>query len=293
MSWALRHGTPEAAAVPAAADALLRPASAAKAVRDLVVVTRRNLIRMIRIPEVLVLSLVQPIVFVLLFAYIFAGSFSLPGAAGPSVYREYMMPGFFAQTIAFATASNSSVSMANDLQSGMVDRFRSLPMARGALLTGRTLADMVQNLIVMTVMVGCAVIVGWHIHRGLLYAVAGFALLLLMGYALSWVGVLIGLSVRAPEAAATGNFLWLFPLTFLSNAFVAPSTLPTVLRWAAEWNPLSATVQSARQLFGNPGLHTSTAWPAQHAVIVSVTWSVVIALVCRTLAVRRYRSSGA
>ncbi|WP_405876750.1 ABC transporter permease [Streptomyces sp. NBC_01384] len=270
---------------------LLRPKTAVKAVRDVAVVARRNLTRMIRIPEVLILGLVQPIVFVLLFAYIFAGSFSLPGAGGTAAYREYMMPGFFAQTIAFATASNSSVSMANDLQSGMIDRFRSLPMARGALLTGRTVADMVQNVFVIVVMVGCALIVGWRIHHGFLRAGAAFALLLLMGYALSWVGVVIGLSVRAPEAAATGNFLWLFPLTFLSNAFVAPSTLPALLRWVAEWNPISATVQATRELFGNPGLSVSNAWPAHHALLVSVVWSVLIALVCRTLAVRRYRSS--
>ena len=123
-------------------------------------------------------------------------------------------------------------------------------------------------------------------------AAAAFGLLLLMGYALSWVGVVIGLSVRAPEAAATSNFLWLFPLTFLSNAFVAPSTLPTVLRWAAEWNPLSATVQATRQLFGNPGLAATGAWPAQHPVLVSLSWSVLIAVVGRTLAVRRYRAAG-
>ncbi|MFF1279068.1 ABC transporter permease [Streptomyces marokkonensis] len=270
----------------------LRPGTAAKSLRDVLVVTRRNVIRSVRIPEVLILSLVQPVVFVLLFAYLFAGSFSLPGAEGAAAYREYMMPGFFAQTIAFATASNSSVSMANDVQSGMVDRFRSLPMARGALLTGRTVADLVQNVIVVAVMVLCALLVGWRIHHGLPRALAGFALLLLMGYALSWVGVVIGLSVRAPEAAATSNFLWLFPLTFLSNAFVAPSTLPTVLRWAAEWNPLSATVQAARELFGNPGLTATGSWPAEHPVLVSVAWSLLIAVVGRTLAVRRYASAG-
>ncbi|MFE6410149.1 ABC transporter permease [Streptomyces sp. NPDC057837] len=279
------------AAAPAVPE--LKPGTAAKAVRDVLVVTRRNVLRMVRIPEVLILSLVQPVVFVLLFAYLFAGSFGLPGAEGPAAYREYMMPGFFAQTIAFATASNSSVSMATDVQSGMVDRFRSLPVARGALLTGRTVADLVQNVIVIAVMILCALLVGWRIHHGVLRAVAAFALLLLMGYALSWVGVVVGLSVRAPEAAATSNFLWLFPLTFLSNAFVAPSTLPTVLRWAAEWNPLSATVQAARELFGNPGLAATGSWPAQHPVLVSLTWSVVIAVVCRTLAVRRYRAAGA
>lgn len=281
--------TVSVAVEPVPADSL-KPGSGMKAVHDTWVVTRRNLIRMIRIPEVMILALVQPVVFVMLFAYIFAGSFGIPGSGGTMAYREYMMPGFFAQTIAFATAGNSSVSMANDLKSGMVDRFRSLPVARSALLTGRTVADLVQNLIVITVMVGCALIVGWRIHNGFAKAAAGFVLLMLMGYALSWVGTLIGLSVRAPEAAATGNFLWLFPLTFLSNAFVAPSTLPTVLRWAAEWNPLSANVQASRELFGNPIMVENGAWPAQHAVMVAIVWSVVIIIVCRTLAMRKYRS---
>ncbi|WP_055495827.1 ABC transporter permease [Streptomyces sp. TP-A0356] len=276
---------------PGPADAL-RPGTAAKAARDVVVITRRNLTRTMRVPEILILSLAQPVLMVLLFAYVLAGSFSLPGSGGPDAYREFMMPGFFAQTVALATASSSSVNMAGDLQSGMVDRFRSLPMSRGALLTGRTVADMVLNAILLAAMVVCALIVGWRAHDGLLRAAAAFGLLLLMGYALSWVAVLIGLSVRAPEAAATSNFLWLFPMTFLSNAFVAPSTLPTVLRWAAEWNPLSATVQSSRELFGNPSLSHSGAWPAHHPLALSLLWSVVIAVVCRVLAVRRYSAMG-
>ncbi|MEU3985274.1 ABC transporter permease [Streptomyces sp. NPDC026672] len=268
----------------------LRPASPAKALHDAVVITRRNVIRVIRLPEAFILTLIQPIIFVMLFAFLFAGSFSLPGADGPETYREYMMAGLFAQTIAFSSTNNSSVSMANDLKSGMVDRFRSLPMSRGALMTGRVASDLIQNIAVTTGLIGCGLLIGWRAHHGLLRAAAAFALLLLLGFALSWVGVLVGLSVRAPEAAATGNFLWLFPLTFLSNAFVAPSTLPSVLRWIAEWNPLTATVQAARSLFGNPGLQSTTGWPAEHAIAVSLTWSIVIALVCRTLAVRRYRA---
>lgn len=145
----------------------------------------------------------------------------------------------------------------------------------------------------IVVMISCALLVGWRIHHGVLRAAAAFALLLLMGLALSWVGVVVGLTVRAPEAAASGNFLWLFPLTFLSNAFVAPSTLPTVLRWAAEWNPLSATVQAARELFGNPGLTATGGWPAQHPVLVSLVWSVLIIVAARAVAVRRYRAMGA
>ncbi|MGA5704418.1 ABC transporter permease [Peterkaempfera bronchialis] len=268
-----------------------RPDGLLRSLHDSWVITRRNLVRMFRIPEVLLLSLVQPVVFVLLFAYIFAGSFGIPGGGGTMAYREFMMPGFFAQTVAFVTAGTSSVSMATDLHRGMVDRFRSLPMARGALLTGRTAADFVQNLIVIAVMIGCALVVGWRIHHGILKAAGAFLLLLLLGYALSWIGVLIGLSVKSPEAAAGSNFIWLFPLTFLSNAFVAPATLPAVLRYAAEWNPISATVQACRDLFGNPGLTHSDVWPMQHATLVSVLWSVVVVAVCRTLAVRKYRSA--
>ena len=266
--------------------------STLKSFRDTWVITKRNIVRMRRIPEALLLGLAQPVVFVLLFAYIFAGSFGIPGSGGTMAYREYMMPGFFAQTVAFVTAGNSSIGMATDIQRGMVDRFRSLPMSRAALLNGRAAADIVQNLLVIVVMVVCAVTVGWRIHHGLAHAVAGFSLLLLLGYSLSWVGMLIGMAVRTPEAAASGNFLWLFPLTFLSNAFVAPATLPTILRFAAEWNPISATIQATRTQFGNPSLVQSHAWPMQHAALVSVLWSVVIALVCRALAVRKYRSAG-
>ncbi|MDI5963005.1 ABC transporter permease [Streptomyces sp. SL13] len=264
-----------------------------KSLRDTWVITKRNTLRMMRIPEALLLGMAQPVVFVLLFAYIFAGTFTVPGGGGSMAYREYMMPGFFAQTVAFVTAGNSSIGMANDIQRGMVDRFRSLPISRAALLNGRAAADIVQNCLVIVVMVICAVVVGWRIHRGLGHAILGFLLLLVLGYALSWVGVLIGMAVRTPEAAGSGNFLWLFPLTFLSNAFVTPSTLPAVLRFAAEWNPISATIQACRNQFGNPSLMQTHTFPMLHPALVSLLWSVGIAVICRTLAVRKYSSVGA
>jgi ABC-type multidrug transport system permease subunit len=168
-------------------------------------------------------------------------------------------------------------------------------MARGAVLTGRTLADLVQTALTLLVLAVVAVLVGWRTHENFGKVLAGFGLLLLLGYAFSWIGALIGLSVRTPEAATSGGLIWLFPLTFISNAFVDANQMPTFLRHIAEWNPFSATVQACRELFGNlpPGFKASDAWPMQHPVWASLIWSVLIILVFRTLAVRKYRSATA
>ncbi|MGW3564482.1 ABC transporter permease [Streptomyces sp. NPDC000941] len=265
-----------------------------QSVRDSLVVARRNLIRMMRIPEVVVFGLVQPIMFVVLFSYVFGGAIMVPGqsSADANVYREFLMAGIFAQTVTFATAG-AGAGIADDMHKGLIDRFRSLPMARGAVLTGRTLADLVQTALTLVVLAIVAVIVGWRIHAGVLKALAAFGLLLLLGYAFSWIGALIGLSVRTPEAATSGGLIWLFPLTFISNAFVPSSKMPAFLGHIADWNPFSATVQASRQLFGNPEGLVSDAWPMQHPVLASVLWSTLIILAFRTLAVRKYRSATA
>ncbi|MFD8385096.1 ABC transporter permease [Streptomyces sp. NPDC059679] len=265
-----------------------------QSVRDSLVVARRNLIRMMRIPEVVVFGLVQPIMFVVLFSYVFGGAIMVPGqsSADANVYREFLMAGIFAQTVTFATAG-AGAGIADDMHKGLIDRFRSLPMARGAVLTGRTLADLVQTALTLVVLAIVAVIVGWRIHDGVLKALAAFGLLLLLGYAFSWIGALIGLSVRTPEAATSGGLIWLFPLTFISNAFVPSSKMPAFLGHIADWNPFSATVQASRQLFGNPEGLVSDAWPMQHPVLASVLWSTLIILAFRTLAVRKYRSATA
>ncbi|MFI1178595.1 ABC transporter permease [Streptomyces sp. NPDC020799] len=265
-----------------------------QSVRDSLVVARRNLIRMVRIPEVVIFGLIQPIMFVVLFSYVFGGSIAVGGNTDPSAYRQFLMAGIFAQTVTFATAG-AGAGIADDMHKGLIDRFRSLPMARGAVLTGRTLADLVQTALTLVVLAVVAVIVGWRTHAGIPKAVAGFALLLLLGYAFSWIGALIGLSVRTPEAATSGGLIWLFPLTFISNAFVPSDNMPTVLRDIAEWNPFSATVQAARRLFGNlpDGYPVPSAWPMQHPVWASLIWSVVIIVVFRTLSVRKYRSATA
>ncbi|MFI7287589.1 ABC transporter permease [Streptomyces anulatus] len=272
-----------------------RPAGGiTQSVKDSLVVAKRNLIRMTRIPEMVIFGLIQPIMFVVLFTYVFGGSISIGGSTDPQLYKEFLMAGIFAQTVTFATAG-AGAGIADDMHKGLIDRFRSLPMARGAVLTGRTLADLVQTTLTLVVLAGVALIVGWRTHENIGKVICGFLLLLLLGYAFSWIGALIGLSVRTPEAATSGGLIWLFPLTFISNAFVPVTGMPTFLQHVAEWNPFSATVAGARELFGNrmPGVPKSVtgAWPMEHPILASVIWSVLIIVVFRTLAVRKYRSA--
>ena len=174
---------------------------------------------MTRIPEIVIFGLIQPIMFVVLFSYVFGGSMNIGGTTSPSVYREFLMAGIFAQTVTFATAG-AGAGIADDMHKGVIDRFRSLPMTRGAVLTGRTIADLVQTALTVVVLAIVAVLVGWRIHDGVPKAIGAFGLLLLLGYAFSWIGALIGLSVRTPEAATSGGLIWLFPVTFVSIAFV-------------------------------------------------------------------------
>ncbi|WP_329207959.1 ABC transporter permease [Streptomyces sp. NBC_00683] len=265
-----------------------------QSVADSLVVARRNLIRMARIPEMVIFGLIQPIMFVVLFTYVFGGSIKVGSTISSTDYKEFLMAGIFAQTVTFATAG-AGAGIADDMHKGLIDRFRSLPMARGAVLTGRTLADLVQTALTLVVLAGVALLIGWRTHENLGKVLLGFLLLLLLGYAFSWIGALIGLVVRTPEAATSGGLIWLFPLTFISNAFVDANQMPTVLRHIAEWNPFSATVQACRELFGNlpPGFVTPEAWPMQNPILASVLWSVLIVVVFRTLAVRKYRSATA
>ncbi|WP_371527537.1 ABC transporter permease [Streptomyces sp. NBC_01283] len=270
-----------------------RPAGGiGQSVRDSLVVAKRNLIRMSRIPEMVVFGLIQPIMFVVLFSYVFGGSMKIGASTDPAVYRNFLMAGIFAQTVTFATAG-AGAGIADDMHKGLIDRFRSLPMARGAVLTGRTIADLVQTALTLVVLAIVALLVGWRVHEGMGKALAAFGLLLLLGYAFTWIGALIGLSVRTPEAATSGGLIWLFPVTFISNAFVDSSQMTPWLRHVADWNPFSATVQACRELFGNPGVSDSSAWPMQHPVWASVIYSVLIVLLFRTLAVRKYRSATA
>ncbi len=262
------------------------------AVNDSLVIARRNLIRMTRIPEMILFGVIQPVMFVVLFTYVFGGSMKIGNTTDPDVYKNFLMAGIFAQTVTFATAG-AGAGIADDMHKGLIDRFRSLPMARGAVLTGRTVADLVQTAITLLILAIVALIVGWRpgsaepTNFGKI--LGAFGLLLLLGYAFTWIGALIGLSVRTPEAATSGGLIWLFPVTFISIAFVDSSQMTPWLRHVADWNPFSATVQACRQLFGDPGLSQSSAWPMQHPVWASLIYSIVIVAIFRTLAVRKYR----
>ena len=256
------------------------------------VVTLRNLRRMTRIPEMVVFATIQPIMFVLLFAFVFGGAIPVSGG-GTHAYREYLLPGIFVQTLAFTTGT-TAVGLADDLHKGLVDRFRSLPMARSAVLLGRTVADWTQNLFVLVIMTLCGLAVGWRIHGGVLKAIGAYLLVMLFSYAMSWIGAVIGLSVSTPETANTAGFIWLFPVTFVSNAFVPTSSLPGWLQPVAEWNPISSTVLGLRELFGNPTGYAPgkipDVLPMQYPGWVSLGWSVLILAVFVPLAVRKYRS---
>lgn len=254
---------------------------------DGLVVARRNLIQTVRIPEMLFFSLVQPVIFVLLFAYVFGGAIPIPGDAGADAYRNYLMPGIFGQTVAFAAAA-STVGLAEDMHKGIIDRFRALPMSPSAVLVGRTLADAVRQILVLFVLSITGFIVGWRISNGLLPAIGAYALLLLFAYTVSWIGAWVGLHMPNPETANTAGLAWLFPLTFLSNAFVPISSMPNWLQAFAAYNPVSTLVLATRELFGNPTGIQPDYWPLQHASLYTLISCAVLIAIFATLAVRKY-----
>ncbi len=257
------------------------------ALNDGLVVARRNLIQTVRVPELLFFSLVQPVIFVLLFAYVFGGAIPIPGDNGADAYRQYLMPGIFGQTVAFAAAS-STVGLAEDLHKGIIDRFRALPMSPPAVLLGRTFADAARQILVLVVLSITGYIVGWRIDNGILNAIWAYALLLLFAYTVAWVGAWVGLYMPNPETANTAGLVWLFPLTFLSNCFVPINSLPGVLQTFAAWNPISALVLSCRELFGNPTGIQPDYWPLHHAELYTLLSCTVLIAIFATLSVRRY-----
>ena len=260
--------------------------SVATTVADSLVVARRNLIKIKRVPELLVFTTLSPIMFVLLFAYVFGGAIA---GGDPQQYREFLMAGIFAQTVIFG-ATTTGAGLADDVQKGIVDRFRSLPMAPSAVLTGRTLSDVVNNVIVLVVMSLTGLLVGWRIHTSVLEALAGYVLLLLFAYAISWVMAWVGLLIPSVEVLNQASFIVIFPLTFLANTFVPLESLPGPLRVFAEWNPVSAITQAARELFGNTALVApSDAWPLQHPALYTLVWVVIILAVFVPLTNLQYR----
>ena len=255
-----------------------------QAFRDSMIVSWRNIRGGLRVPDNQVYMFIQPIMFVLLFAYVFGGAIQVPGVD----YREWLMAGIFAQTMAFSCAP-AAVGLADDMQKGLIDRFRSLPMARSGVIAGRAVADLANQFVVLVIMMICGVIVGWRVHDGLWQFLAGVGLLLLFSFAMLWIGALIGLSVGSPQVAASAGLIWLFPVVFVSNAFVPPETMPNWLQTVAEWNPLSAIVEACRQLFGNGSLVVSDAWPMQHPVVASLIWCGLIIAIFAPLAINKYK----
>ena len=257
------------------------------AIADGWVMTGRNMAHVIRSPEELVLYFSLPIMFVLVFGYVFGSGMTVPGAGS---YREFLLPGVFVMTMLYGLGATGT-GIAVDAGRGVVDRFRSIPMARSALLTGRTGADLIRALLELATLVGCGLLVGWRWRNGVPDAVAAVGLVLLLRLALTWVGIFLGLAVRSPDTVGVIVFPLAFPLTALSNIFVAPELMPRWLGVVAEWNPLSATVAAARELFGNPGVGGES-WPARHLVLLAVAWPLVLVAVFAPLAVRRYRRLG-
>lgn len=256
-----------------------------QAVADSLVIAWRNLKRVPRIPELAIFAVLQSIMFVLLFAFVFGGAIPLPGGGS---YREFLMPGIFAQNVVFAAAL-TAVGMTDDVNKGIIDRFRSLPMARSAVLTGRALFDLVYNAGILVVLMLSGLAVGWRVHTGILEFLAGVGLLLLFVFAMSWVGVWLGMSMRTVESANQVGFTVIFPLTFLSNVFVPPQTLPSWLRPVAEWNPVSTLTASIRDLWGNPNPFAAGGFPAEHPILLTLIWIAIIVAVFAPLGVRRYR----
>ena len=258
-----------------------------KAVADGLVVAGRNLRRIPRIPELAIFAILQSIMFVLLFAYVFGGAIPLPGGGS---YREYLLPGIFVQTLAFASIT-TAIGMTDDMNKGIIDRFRSLPMARSAVLSGRTMSDVVYNAGILVVLMLSGLVVGWRVNNGLGDFLLAVALLLAFTYSMAWVGVYLGLVVPTVEAANQVGFITIFPLTFLSNAFIPIETLPEWLQPVAEWNPFSAFVAATRDLFGKPHPFVTDSFPGQHPFLMSVIWIVIVLVVFAPLGVRKYRST--
>jgi ABC-2 type transport system permease protein len=249
----------------------------------------RNLVQLKSQPGELVGAVVFPAIMIVLFGYVFGSAIKVPGGGN---YREYLMPGLFAMT-SLTSLMSTMMAVATDASKGVMDRFRSMPMARSAVPFGQAGADILVGVVGMVILVVCGLAVGWRIHHGLLSALAAFGLLILLRYALSWAGVLFGLLVKNEETADQMLPL-IFPFSMLSNSFVPTAGMPAWLRVISDWNPVSAAVAACRGLFGNPGVPRSghVALPLQHPVAATLIWSAALLLIFVPLAVRRYRTAG-
>jgi len=258
--------------------------SSARVLSDGWTMARRYLTHVVRSPEELIIYFSLPIMFVLVFGYVFGSGMSVPDGGS---YREFLLPGVFAMTMLYGLGATAT-GIAVDVSRGVVDRFRSLPVARSALVLGRGLADLLRAVLEIMVLVGCGLLVGWRWRDGLADAALALGLLLLLRFALTWVGIYLGLVTASPDTVAVIVFPVAFPLSAVANVFVAPELLPGWLGAVAEWNPVSSTVAACRELFGNPGAGGDS-WAAEHATLMAVVWPVVLIAIFAPLAVRRYQ----
>jgi ABC-2 type transport system permease protein len=257
----------------------------ALAFADGAVVAKRNLIKIKRVPEVLIWTTMSPIMFVLLFAFVFGSSIEIPGVA----YKEYLIAGVFAQTVIFGSTFTGA-GLAEDMTKGIIDRFRSLPMSRSAVLVGRTASDIFYNSTSIIVMSITGLIVGWRIRTSPIEAIGGFLLLLLFAYAISWIMAYVGLRVSSVEVVQNASFMFIMPMTFIANTFVRSDLLPGPLQTFAEWNPVSSAAQAVREAFGNTGsLPEPEVWSLANPVAYTLICVGVILAIFIPLSIREYK----
>jgi len=258
-------------------------------ISDTWVIARRGLKHMRRQPEALSDATIQPVMFVLLFAFVFGGAIAVPGGGS---YKEFLMGGIFAQTIVFGSFG-VAIALSNDRNNGAIDRFHSLPISRSSVLAGHAVANLIRALLPIAFMSATGFVVGWRIHSGFLDILAGYGLMIVFSFAVIWIGVLLGSVVPTPEAVQGVAFIAIFPITFIASTFVPTSTLPGVLKTIAEWNPTSSLANSLRHLFQNPGgiAPEHSVWPIAHPVAYTLIWAVGIVVVCAPLAVAQYQRS--
>lgn len=248
--------------------------------------TQRDLAHWVREPSPVLFGLLFPIMIMLMFAYLFGGSMSVPGGGD---YREFLMPGMFGMNMLFGIGATAT-AVVSDVSRGVTDRFRSMPISPASVLIGRCGADMLNSALVLAVMIACGLAIGWRPHGTLAETALAIGLLLLFRLALVWVGIFLGLALGTPEALVGVQTLE-FPIGFLANAFVSPSTMPGWLGAIAEWNPLSSTVSATRELFGNPGWGGES-WIAQHGLVMAVVWPLVLLVIFVPLSVRKFQALG-
>jgi len=255
------------------------------AVKNTLVLCRRSIARIAREPEQLSDVTIQPVIFVLLFTYVFGSAIHLPGGGS---YHQYLISGMFGMSMA-GTAPGTAVGLTADMSTGLIDRFRSLPIARSAVLAGRALSDLAAQALGVLVLAGTGLAVGWRIRGGAGDAIAALGLCLLFAFAMTWAGACAGMLLRSPESAQALGFIVFLPLSFVSNAFVPTQGMPAWLRAFADWNPISAVAAACRQLFGGSPAPAVAAWPMQHPELATAAWSVALIAMFAPTAVYLYR----